>query len=79
MARDYYPLVRRAVYQLESDSDRGKLYQRLRQSQISELKKLGFSGDEFSDECRALSTAINNVESETKILSRLRKKAARRF
>jgi hypothetical protein len=76
MAKDYYPLVRRAVSQLESDSDRERLYERLRQAQIAELEKLGFSGAEFSKECRALSTAISNVESETKNLLRLRKKGS---
>jgi hypothetical protein len=76
MPRDYHPLVRRAVYQLESDSDRRSLYERLQQAQITELKKLGFSKAEFSKECRALSTAISNIDSEIKTLHRFRKKGS---
>jgi hypothetical protein len=73
MAGDYYPLVGRAVSHLGLNANyanRRKLYERLKHAQISELKTLGFSKAEISDECRALSDAIDRIE-KTKNLFQL--------
>lgn len=66
MAKDYYPLLKRAIGQLESETreTRGAVYQRARTVLIDQLQKRQTPSAEMQNELSALEEAVRKVETE---------------